>query len=322
MALPPMWGGQRGCIPFSKQDSIFSIIRPNFIWYSSSMRKLDTALRKSSESPAKNGSAGSQYLSRAVSKSLKVLEVFQSARSPIGLQEIAKRIQLSKTSTLRLLRTLEAAGCLVCVGSGEYRLAPGIHSVVPTLWLARLLRVAEVRMQQLKNQLRETVSLAALFDNRIEVVAVVESPQIIKMSNVVGHILPPNASSLGKVIAAFQSQELREKLLRSYGFWHFTDRSITDPAKVQEEFNRVLAEKFATDREESVPDGICFGVPVFNVAGEVNVALSTSVPKMRVRDKDHEKAIIAALRATAENISSDFVAFQAPELVSTLRGRR
>jgi DNA-binding IclR family transcriptional regulator len=285
------------------------------------MPKSDTATRKSVES-AKKSSGGSQYLSRAVSKSLKVLELLQSARSPMGLQEIARRIQLSKTSTFRLLRTLEAAGCLVAVGSGEYRLAPGIHSVVPTLWLARLLRVATVRMQELNNQLRETVSLAALFDNRVEVVAVIESPQIIRMSNVVGHILPPNASSLGKVIAAFQSHEQREKLLRSYGFWHFTEHSITDPAKIQAEFSRVLADKFATDREESVPDGICFGVPVFNSSGEVNVALSASVPKMRVRDREHEKAIVAALRATAENISADFRAAQAPELVSTLRARR
>jgi DNA-binding IclR family transcriptional regulator len=54
----------------------------------------------------------------------------------------------------------------------------------------------------------------------------------------------------------------------------------------------------------------------------VNVALSASFPKMRVRDREHEKAIVAALRATAENISMDFRAAQAPELVSTLRARR
>ncbi len=126
--------------------------------------------------------------------------------------------------------------------------------------------------------------------------------------------------SLGKVITAFQNEAQREKLLRSYGFWHFTERSITDRGKLEEEFSRVRAQKFATDREESVPDGICFGVPVFNPAGEVNVALSTSFPKMRVRDAEHEKAIIAALRATAENISADLHAFQAPETFSKPRG--
>jgi DNA-binding IclR family transcriptional regulator len=65
---------------------------------------------------------------------------------------------------------------------------------------------------------------------------VVKSPQIIRMSNVAGHILPPNASSLGKVIAAFQTEEQREKLLRSYGCWRFTEHSITDSAQLQEEF--------------------------------------------------------------------------------------
>jgi IclR family acetate operon transcriptional repressor len=277
--------------------------------------------RKSADSKTQSG-GGSQYLSRAVSKSLKVLELLQAARTSMSLQEIARRIQLSKTSTFRLLRTLEAADCLVAAGAGEYRLAPGIYSVVPTLWLARLLRVATVRMQELNATLRETVSMAALFDNRVEVVAVIESPQIIKMSNVVGHILPPNASSLGKVIVAFQGTEQREKLMRSYGCWRFTERTITDPAKLQQEFSRVQADKYATDREESVPDGICFGVPVFNAAGEVNVALSSSLPKMRVRDQDHEKAIVAALRATSDKISADFRAVQSPELVSTSRGRR
>jgi IclR family acetate operon transcriptional repressor len=285
------------------------------------MPKSVAASRKSIDSE-KPGSGGNQYLSRAVSKSLKVLELLQSARSSMGLKEIARRIQLSKTSTFRLLRTLEAAGCLVPVGAGEYRLAPGIYSVVPTLWLARMLRVATVRMQELNATLRETISLAALFDNRAEVVAVIESPQIIRMSNVVGLILPPNASSLGKVITAFQTEEQREKLLRSYGCWRFTQQSITDPARLQEEFRRIRAEKFAADREESVPDGICFGVPVFNPVGEVNVALSSSLPKMRVRDRDHEKAIVSALRATADKISADFRAVQAPEVVSTSRGRR
>lgn len=272
--------------------------------YLHSMAASATNRRELVESAKKTGD-GDQYFSRAVSKSLEILEILQSAGLPMGLNEIALRIQLSKTSTFRLLRTLEISRCLISTGSGEYQLALGIHSTVPTLWLARLFRVASVRIQELNHHLGETVSLAALFDNRVEVIAVVESPQFIRMSNVVGHILPPNASSLGKVITAFQTEEQREKLLRSYGCYRFTERSITDRVKLQEEFSRVCAEKFATDREESVADGICFGVPVFTAAGEVKVALSASFPKSRVRDGEHEKAIIATLRETAEKISAD-----------------
>jgi DNA-binding IclR family transcriptional regulator len=265
-----------------------------------------TAPRKASEAAKKKSGGDSQYLSRAVVKSLKVLEILQSAGTSMGLQEISRRLPLSKTSTIRLLRTLEAAACLVSTGSGEYGLAPGMRSVVPTIWLARLLRVADAHMLALNVSLRETVSLGALFDNRVEVVSVLDSPETIKMCNVVGHIVPPNASSLGKVIAALQSSERREKLFLSYGFWRFTERSITDRGRLEEEFRQIRSEGFATDREESVMGGICFGVPVYDPAGEVHAALSTSVPKMRIRDSSHEKKIVAALKATSEKITKDF----------------
>lgn len=223
----------------------------------------------------------------------------------MALNEMAQHLQLSKTSTFRLLRTLESSGCLTTSELGKYSLAPGVHSVVSTQTVARPLRSAIPRLQHLSRQLRETASLAVLFDNRIEVIAVVESPQPIRMSNIVGHILPPNASSLGKVITAFQNEERREKLLRSYGVNRFTDQTITERTLLDDEFARVRERKSATDLEESVSDGNCFGVPIFGSAGDVGTAISVSLPRARVTDADHRKAILAALRTMAGQVAAD-----------------
>jgi IclR family acetate operon transcriptional repressor len=260
--------------------------------------------RTKAAAPAVKGRGKDQYFSRAVAKALETLEVLQAGDGPMALNEVAQRLQLSKTSTFRLLRTLESSGCLTASEWGKYSLAPGVHSVVSTQTVARLLRMAVPLIQQLSRQLRETTSLAALFDNRIEVIAVVESSQPIRMSNIVGHILPPNASSLGKVITAFQNEERREKLLRSYGVYRFTERTITDRTELEREFARVRERRFATDLEESVSDGHCFGVPIFGSAGEVGAAISVSLPKARVVDADHQKAILTALRATADQIAA------------------
>jgi DNA-binding IclR family transcriptional regulator len=246
-----------------------------------------------------------QYFSRAVSKALETLELLHSSQSPVSLNEIARAIQLSKTSAFRLLRTLETIGYLTTSGWGQYSLAPGTHSVVAVQFLAKLLRIGTPRLQELSREIQETASLAALFDNRVEVIAVVESVQPIRMSNVVGHILPPNASSLGKVITAFQPHERREKLLRSYGMWRFTENTIVSRDELDKEFTRVQSQRFALDREETVPQGICFGAPIFAEGDEVLAAISVSVPKLRVRDVKHEKAIIAALTASAEQIATD-----------------
>src|SRR5581483_11553207 len=72
-------------------------------------------------------------------------------------------------------------------GLQQVHLAPGIHSVVPSLSVAKLLHVASPRLREFSHTLGETVSLAALFDKRMEVIAVNESPRMIRVTNVVGH---------------------------------------------------------------------------------------------------------------------------------------
>lgn len=254
---------------------------------------------------AKDASEQGQYFSRAVGKALEVLELLQTDSTPLTINEIAQRIQLSKTSAFRLLRTLQILGSVTLDGRGQYKLASGIHAVTPTQWLSKLLRVANPYLRALSSELSETVSLAALFDNRIEVIDVIESSQVIRMSNVIGHILPPNASSLGKAITAFQSPSLREKLLRSFGAYRFTQHTITDQRELDREYERIQTNRFAVDREECAIDGICFCVPVFGINGQVSAAISTSLPKTRLRDNTHEGQIVAAIRRTAELISRD-----------------
>ncbi len=253
----------------------------------------------------KKAKDGSQYFSKAVSKALETLELLQLRQESMTLDEIARQVQLSKTSVFRLLRTLEAAGYVTTSGWGKYGLAPGVQGTVSTQWLARLLRTAIPRLHDLTRDLHETASLAALFDNRIEVIAVVESPQTVRMSNVVGHILPPNASSMGKAITAFQTEERCEKLLRSHGMYRFTDHTVVDRSELDREWERVQVQKFAVDREESVYDGVCFAAPIFGESGEVNAAISVSLPKARLRNGEHEAAIIEALTTTASQIAAD-----------------
>jgi DNA-binding IclR family transcriptional regulator len=176
--------------------------------------------------------------------------------------------------------------------------------VANSRFLIRLMQIATPLMCDLGRSLRETINLAALFENRVEVIAIEESPELIRMSNVIGHIVPPNASSLGKVVTAFQPDERRERLIRSYGFYRFTPQTITDRSELQREFERIREQAFAADREESVADGYCFAVPVFGRRGDVPAAISVSLPKLRIRNAGQEERFVEALKATASQISA------------------
>jgi IclR family acetate operon transcriptional repressor len=261
-------------------------------------------------SPAKAEKSGAEsnrdkYFSRAVGKALELLELLEIESASLQMNEIAARLRLSKTSTFRLLHTLETLDYVASDGRGRYLLAPGIHAVTPAQWVGKLVSLATPYLHALNMELSETVSLAALFDNRVEVVAVVESPQAIRMSNVLGSILPPNASSLAKVLTAFQPPAQRERLLRCFKIYRFTEHTITDLRELSQEYERVRAQKFAIDREECNYDGICFSVPVFDGFGQVSAAISVSMPKSRLRDKAHELLILETLRTTVEPLTED-----------------
>ena len=138
------------------------------------------------------------------------------------------------------------------------------------------------------------------FDNRIEVVATLDSPQLIRMANTVGRILPPHASSLGKAITAHLPDDVVERLRRSYGnasvhraHHHRRGRAQAGirarphPRATRSMPRRACSRAAASARRSPPPTDV------------VIAALSLSLPKMRLRDKAMQKQIIAAVRDAA-----------------------
>ena len=246
-----------------------------------------------------------RYVSRTISKALATLELLQAETAGRTMNSIAQQLGLSKTSAFRILRTLEVTGHVVPDGHGLYKLTPGSHAIAPTQWVAKLVRVGVPHLRALSHELAETATLAAHFENRVEVVAVVESAHDIRMSNVVGHIVPPNASSLGKVITAFQAPDQQERLLRSFKIYRFTEHTITDRKLLLREYLRVREQGFAIDREECATGGVCFAVPVLGGNGHVPAAISVSMPLTRLTEPRQQTQILAAIQETAALLAHD-----------------
>lgn len=236
-----------------------------------------------------------QYFSRAVEKALVALEVVRRSPQPLTLAEISAAVKLTKASAFRLVYTLEALHHLSKTADGRY-FAP---SESPH---QELVRQATEPLERLRMEFCETASLAGLFENHIEVLAVFESPQLMRMGNTVGRILPPNASSLGKAITAFQPPEIADKLVRSYGTHYFTPNTITDEIALRDEFAQVRDRGYAEDLEESIPGGRCFAAPILGASGFAVGAVSLSMPLIRFKGDPQRQAILAAVRETAKSI--------------------
>lgn len=249
-----------------------------------------------------------KYFSKVIGKALDILAILRAASQPLSLNELTLRVGLAKSSVFRMLHTLEVSGYIARDAAGRYNVSASVRAWAGDQFLADLIEVAQPVMRELIKEFRETVSLAMRFENRIEVVASIESPQLIRMGNIVGRILPPNASSLGKAISAYQPEAVRERLIRSYGINRFTAHTIMDEVELKAEFDRIKERGYSIDAEESVLEGRCFGAPVFAPKDEVFAALSISTPKMRVKDKQVEARLVAAVLRGTEQIAAGVIA--------------
>ena len=244
-----------------------------------------------------------KYFSKVIGKALDIIDILRSSGQPLSLNELTLRIELAKSSVFRILHTLEVSGYIERDPTGRYSVAADLQAWAPGQMRSTLVDAALPALKDLNREFRETVSLAMRFENRIEVIATLESPHLIRMGNTVGRIVPPHASSLGKAIAAFQPEDVRERLVRSYGIHRFTDHTVTDEVELKREFERVRSRGYSTDQEESVLEGCCFGVAVLDAHGDAIAAISISSPKMRVRDEPLQKRLVAAISLTPPSAS-------------------
>jgi IclR family acetate operon transcriptional repressor len=265
--------------------------------------KISRRLKAIPRKPAPTDSSPDQYFSRALEKGLQALQALGEAPGGLTLTQAAGKLGLTKASAFRIVRTLETLGYVTKSPDGRYALAGGRSPQLPLRTIQAMLQNGAEPVQNLALEMRETVSMAALFENHIEVILVVESPQLIRMGNTAGRILPPHASSLGKAITAFQDRENCQRLLRSYGTTSFTPSTITDERTLHKEFERIRSRGHAEDWEESTPGGVCFAAPILRPERAAIGAISLSMPKMRLEGEEQQQRIVEAVLRTARGIS-------------------
>jgi DNA-binding IclR family transcriptional regulator len=248
-----------------------------------------------------DSAANEQYYLRSIGRALEVLDCFDG-KAPLALKEICISTGLPESTLFRVLLTLEKHGYLKQAVDGTYQLAPKLRFG----WLieqANVLRdKVHPELERLAQRFNETASMAYLYDDRIHVLDSIETFHEIRISNRIGRVLPPHCSALGKAITAFQDRALAEQIVEVYGLSRRTEFTITDRARLFDEFALIRSTGVACDRQESILGGICYSAALRPAEGPVIAAISLSTPIVRMtpeREEETRKAVLeAAMRAS------------------------
>lgn len=218
--------------------------------------------------------------------------------------EICGRLELPKSSTHALLRTMTDQGFLTVEPSTRrYRI--GIR-----LWEAGqtyirdldLSLIARPFLDASRDALRETVQLAVLDGVHNVYIGKVDADQRLVVQSRVGSRLPAYATGLGKaLLAGLQDEEIRGRFA-GVPLEPFTDKTVTEIETLLDILHKIRERGFATDDGEYTPGIVCVAVPIRGYNGEVVAAMSVSVPEARATRESRQHAL-EVLREQAYGLS-------------------
>ena len=243
------------------------------------------------------------YTIAVLDRSLDVLEALAVSDVPLGVTDIARSINSTKSAVYRILATLESRGYIVKGASAvNYRLGTRLTFLGQRALEGFDLR-AHVRpsLEELHRRFNETVNLGVLDGHEIAYIDMVESDHGLRMAAQLGGRDPAYATSLGKAILAFLPVVERARHLPPVLIPR-TNRTITDSQAFLDELERIREEGISEDLGENEAGAHCFGAPILDHRDFPIAAISVSAPDSRL-DELRSRDIAQTVKETAHEIS-------------------
>ncbi|RYE09752.1 MAG: IclR family transcriptional regulator [Hyphomicrobiales bacterium] len=258
-------------------------------------------------SPSDNKSSDSGGGAGPVKSADRLMQLLEylSESGASSFASIMRALGLPGSSAHQLLQTAVSRRFIDhAEGSKLYRLGPRLWEVAqgykPELGLVEL---AQPLMDGLTESTRETVQLAQLDGLYNVYLAIAESPQPMKLVSRVGSGLPAHATGVGKVLLAFLEPAELDRRLAGATLERFTASTITDKSVLRSELDMIRARGYAQDIEEYVIGCRCIAMPIRAPGGQVEAAMSISIPTPRY-NPDLAARIHVELRQAIEQLES------------------
>lgn len=244
-----------------------------------------------------------RYGAPSVKKAFEILGALSSSKEGLGVSEIARGLNMAKSTVHGMTSTLEELGAVMRdpqtkryrLGLTLFELDRLAYSQIDLKTLARPI------MEELMEKTQASVFLGISSWDHVTILDIVESRQDLKITAPIGTTIPLFAGAVGKVFLASMKEEQTEKIIRSKGLTRFTENTIVDPEVYYQELRRVRKMGYAVDDEEYILGVRAVASPIVGL-GQLMSAIWVVGFKASL-DEKKMKALITLTRKAAEDIS-------------------
>lgn len=216
---------------------------------------------------------------RTLERGLDVLDLFCHGANRLSLTEIAAQINLTPSTTSRILYTLQMRGYLsrdeetkkFVIGSQALRLTTSSFRTFD------LRKIAAPILHKLHEKYNESLSLYIVLDGHRVCIDRIETTHALRHVVNIGDRLPLTRGAGGKVLLAWMPEKERTDILAA-------DSSIS-----ASELETIRKQGYALSLGERDPGVSAVAAPVFDASGRLQCALALAGPFSRLSRSDLEK---------------------------------
>lgn len=247
---------------------------------------------------------GNTKLIHSIQRGTRILTLLSQGTE--RLEDIYPKMNLSRSTTHRLLKSLVASGLAAQnPADRRYHIGPKFLQIASsTLAAHRILMICAyqelIRLRDLSGE--STLIIVPSGIHRL-VIKEIPSLQTILFSWPEGNTVPIYVGSSGKVLLAQMDEKEQDLILRAVDLVPRTPNTIVDPDILKREIENIRRQGFATSFGESFAGGAGVSVPVHKYV--CPVALCISGPEFRFSPEDY----IQEMKSSAARISEMLASF-------------
>jgi DNA-binding IclR family transcriptional regulator len=198
--------------------------------------------------------------------------VGEQQEAGVSLGDIARLLDVHKSTALRLLASFECSGLVQRDRlTGRYHLGLGIVALAGNLLGSlSILRISDPQLRRLAEATQQTVNLAVRYRNEILNVEQIPAPDVQRSPDWLGKRAPLHTGAAAKALLANLDAAVIDAYLRAL------DGTLRPPLleALSTDLQEIRRRGFAINQGEVNPEVMAIGAPVFDASGECCASIS------------------------------------------------
>jgi len=227
---------------------------------------------------------------QSLEKAINILYLFSHKKHTWGITEIAKALNMQKSTVFRLVDTMVKNGIMRKTNDNQrYRLGLKLFELGGVVFSEFHLKdIANKYIHDLSEKCGETVHMGILNETSILSIESSDTRNSLRPAILIGKTSPLHCTGIGKALFAFLDKTEQNELLNKITLDKYTNNTITKFELFVIELENIRERGYAVDDMEHEFGVRCIAAPIFDHTNKVIASLSISGPSVRVTPEKDE----------------------------------